>query len=229
MGNTVKHYIPYPEPADAPNIPGDLRGLAEKVDSSLFSTQILQCTSSTRPTGGDLYPGRFIFETDTKAYGIWDGTVWRMWDTNEQTYTTSWQANGTAVGLSLGTGGFIRSKYYRRGSRCRIDLHLNVGNPGFGGGVGNWTFTVPFMPTVRGHFSVKCWAPNAGGNFAGYAYVEGSTTLTSFVPASNSNTTLLQPRNCDLSANLGSGYPYPPGNFTWTTVGDFSIFGEYSI
>lgn len=230
MGTTNVHFIPYPEPGDTPNIPADMQSLAEKVDSSLFLTQIVQCTSSTRPTGGDLFVGRFIFETDTLAYGIWDGTAWRMWDTADQTYTTEWKANGSTAGVNVGTGGGLHSTYVRRGSRCRVDIQMSVGSSGFSGGVGDWTFTVPFTPTYRGHFSVKTWCPNAGGNFPGYAWADpGSTSIHPVVSVSTTNNSLARARNCNLSADPGTGYPTASGNYSWTTVGDFSIYGEYPI
>lgn len=45
------------------------------VDSSLGSVTV--CTSATRPTGGDLYAGKVIFETDTKRMFVYDGAAWR--------------------------------------------------------------------------------------------------------------------------------------------------------
>jgi hypothetical protein len=38
----------------------------------------LVCTSSTRPTGSDLFTGRTIFETDTKNRYFWTGTDWYL-------------------------------------------------------------------------------------------------------------------------------------------------------
>ena len=231
MGTTTTHFIPYPEPADIPNIPQDMRSLAEKVDSSIRTVEVLQCTSTTRPTGGDRAAGRFIYETDTKAYGLWDGTAWKIWDTVEQNYTTTWAANGTSSGLSLGSGGFIDSHYTRQGGRCDLNIRLSVGSSGFGGGVGRWTFTAPFPAArKRGSLTVKAWAPNAGGDFIGHAWIDPpSSTINMVVTAANNNPTMVGLQNCNLQAQPGTGYPYAPGNYTWTTVGDVTIYGNYPI
>lgn len=34
------------------------------------------CTSATRPTGSNTWPGQVIYETDTKITYIWNGTLW---------------------------------------------------------------------------------------------------------------------------------------------------------
>lgn len=39
-------------------------------------SSITACTSSTRPTGGSLFAGLYIFETDTKLTYVWTGTAW---------------------------------------------------------------------------------------------------------------------------------------------------------
>lgn len=40
-------------------------------------TSVTVCTSSTRPTGGSLFTGLFIYETDTKFVYVWDGSAWQ--------------------------------------------------------------------------------------------------------------------------------------------------------
>lgn len=40
------------------------------------ATSIAVCTSTTRPTGGALFNGLGIYETDTKRVYFWDGTAW---------------------------------------------------------------------------------------------------------------------------------------------------------
>jgi hypothetical protein len=39
-------------------------------------TSIIVCTSTTRPTGGSLFTGLAIYETDTKKFYIYDGGAW---------------------------------------------------------------------------------------------------------------------------------------------------------
>lgn len=60
MGTTTKFAIPYPELTDPPDGAGQMKALAQKVDTALAGPLI--CTSTTRPTPT---AGAMIFETDT--------------------------------------------------------------------------------------------------------------------------------------------------------------------
>lgn len=61
MGTTTKFAIPYPELTDPPDGAGQMKALAQKVDTALGGSGFA-CTSTTRPTPT---PGAMIFETDT--------------------------------------------------------------------------------------------------------------------------------------------------------------------
>jgi hypothetical protein len=56
------------------------------------------CTSATRPTGGNLYEGVLITETDTNRVNVYDGSAWQRW---------GWYAAGgrTAYIASISTAG----------------------------------------------------------------------------------------------------------------------------
>jgi hypothetical protein len=56
------------------------------------------CTSTTRPTGGQLVPGLLIFETDTGASRFYDGAQWRGGITQEISVTGGYYViSGTTV------------------------------------------------------------------------------------------------------------------------------------
>lgn len=55
---------------------GNVRG-PQGVPGPVGPTSIVVCTSSTRPVAPDLYTGLAIYETNTKAFYIYDGTAWR--------------------------------------------------------------------------------------------------------------------------------------------------------
>lgn len=69
MGTTALHGYPYPEGQAQPQVHLDLKALADGVD---LDTAV-SCTSTTRPAHR---AGRRIFETDTKASYVSDGTNW---------------------------------------------------------------------------------------------------------------------------------------------------------
>jgi hypothetical protein len=69
MGSTAVHGYPYPEGSDQPQVHLDVKALADDIDQDTF----VPCTSATRPGH---FPGRRIFETDTKATLVSDGSAW---------------------------------------------------------------------------------------------------------------------------------------------------------
>lgn len=69
MGATNLHGYPYPEGADSPQVHLDLQAALEAVDEDTF----IECTAATRPAH---LAGRRIFETDTDATYVSDGTDW---------------------------------------------------------------------------------------------------------------------------------------------------------
>lgn len=73
MDTTTVHHIPYPEPADVPNIPADMQSLAEKVDDSLDNTLKVVPDTAGRPTHAS---GRLIYQEDVKKLYVSDGATW---------------------------------------------------------------------------------------------------------------------------------------------------------
>ncbi len=114
--------------------------LRDALDGKLF----YPCTSTTRPAGTARFTGRMIVETDTKAFGLWDGTAWRMWDTVAQAYTPTWSSTGTAPVLSNGT---ITGEYVRAGSLWHWRAVIT---PGSSTTFGSGEYTITLPTTCRG-------------------------------------------------------------------------------
>lgn len=55
-------------------------------------------TSTTRPTGGNVYTGMEIFESDTKNVMVYDGSVWRFVGNGQSAWTTYTPTFGNITG-----------------------------------------------------------------------------------------------------------------------------------
>jgi hypothetical protein len=66
------------------------------------------CTSATRPTGGSLYEGVIITETDTDRVLYYDGTGWIILSEPDQSWTPTF-----AAGVTVGNGSWSFSTYHR--------------------------------------------------------------------------------------------------------------------
>lgn len=114
MPLSPKSSLRSPVLSDTANVPRDFTNLTSDLDGRLVTT----CTSATRPTGTALYAGAVIYELNTKAYGWYDGSGWRMWD-------TSWQIENNGAKFShSGSGGMTGNtcivKYMRAGKRVTV-------------------------------------------------------------------------------------------------------------
>lgn len=101
------------------------------------------CTSSTRPDNGAngiRFTGQVIFETDTKAYGIWNGTAWRLFDTEWQTYTPTWSTPSNPQPVK--GNGTLTGRYFRAGKKIDLRIEL-VGGSTTTFGTGVFTFSLP--------------------------------------------------------------------------------------
>jgi hypothetical protein len=79
------------------------------------------CTSSTRPTGGNLYEGVIITETDTERVLYYDGTNWVILAEPQQTWTPTW--TNLTIGNATQTG-----RYKRSDGWCDISLTVTLGS-----------------------------------------------------------------------------------------------------
>ncbi|MBK6556159.1 MAG: hypothetical protein IPG16_02735 [Comamonadaceae bacterium] len=116
----------YPDTASAADIPLIAQKLANSVQAALAGREsrfIAVCTSGTRPAAPSA--GALIYESDTKAYGVWNGVAWSMWDTTDQAYTPTWTVDaGTAPSLGNGT---LTGTYRRAGGNITAQIKLVSG------------------------------------------------------------------------------------------------------
>jgi hypothetical protein len=79
------------------------------------------CTSSTRPTGGNLYEGVLITETDTNRILYYDGTGWTIIAEPQVTWTP------TITGLTVGNGSWD-GEYHRSDGWCDFRARFTWGS-----------------------------------------------------------------------------------------------------
>lgn len=85
-------------------------------------------TSLSRPTGASLYPGKYIFESDTLRTMQYDGTGWIIIDEPWQTYTPSW--------TNLTVGNATQTWSYRRTAGvCEVSGSITLGTTSSVGGL----------------------------------------------------------------------------------------------
>lgn len=149
--------------------------------SGLTARQTLVCTSTTRPSHA---AGRIIYETDTGAIAVSDGSAWSFIDTKKQTYTPT--ING--AGFQLGSGGVNKGEYMRQGKLLNIKFTVYLGA---GGSMPNtsdsWTWILPAgitVPTGAGNEqTLAAKVNNANTYHAGaYGYTMASTALQMMIP-----------------------------------------------
>ena len=126
---TPKLQLLAPQGPDLINVLTQIYSNLHRIDDYI-STFV--CTSSTRPTGTNRFVGLKIFETDTEAYGIWDGAQWNMYDTQWQPFTIP--VTSTGSGFNMGTGQSRTGKYMRSGHRCRYQGRAGFGASGVAAG-----------------------------------------------------------------------------------------------
>lgn len=71
-GATSKYALPYPQPADPPNIPGDVQALANLLDSIIAAAY--SGSAANRPAAGK--SGRSYYATDTQELSFDTGSAW---------------------------------------------------------------------------------------------------------------------------------------------------------
>lgn len=94
----------------------------ETITAALLNAQSpTLCTSATRPTGGNLYEGVIITETDTDRVLYYDGTGWICLMEPVQTYTP------TLTNATLGNG-TITGIYHRSDGYCDFRVTFTLGS-----------------------------------------------------------------------------------------------------
>jgi hypothetical protein len=104
------------------------------IEAGIFNADFQTCTSTTRPSTG-LFDGMRIFETDTKAWGIYDATLtkWVMFDTQWQSWAVNLTLGATAATTDLGTGivignGGLAGRFFRTGRKIDLQGYFAVGS-----------------------------------------------------------------------------------------------------
>jgi hypothetical protein len=115
---TTKLKLFKPATTDVVDVVADLNNNYDIVDSAVGDKI---CTSSTRPSGGSLYAGLAIYETDTHQAMVWDGAAWKRKSTVPNTIVIQ-DANlyGSPVGpistvetiVASTTSNLITGEYY---------------------------------------------------------------------------------------------------------------------
>ncbi len=128
-------------------------------------------TSSTRPTGSDLYEGLDIYETDTDRRLEYDGTGWVIMAEPWQTYTP------TLTGMAIGTGGSASNvmSYHRSDGCLDFQWAATFGTSGATFPT-NPTFSLPVAMTDA---EVGFLATYVDGGVARYAGIATSNALGS--------------------------------------------------
>ena len=160
----------------------------------ILQGSVFYCTSATRPTAGSytLYDGLQIFETDTKAIGIYSSGSWVIWDTQWQTYTPAWTSSGTQPALGNGA---VTGKYLRKGKVIEVHIALVAGSTTTYGS-GQYYFSVPFGTIGAVHTSIvivgEAWVINQGNYYmTGMPNIQGNN-LSVFLPVSTASTAMGQ-------------------------------------
>lgn len=79
--------------------------------------RVTTALSTSRPTGSDLYAGKYVYETDTGRTVMYDGTGWVIQNEPVQSYTPTW----TGV-----TNSAVSGSYKRADGFCEFTATITV-------------------------------------------------------------------------------------------------------
>lgn len=170
MPNTARAGLPYPALTATPDVPRDLKALADATDNSLGAPS---CTSTTRPTAGN-YVGRLAFETDTKRLIRWDGTAWAViseYDTGWQDFAPKGYSGGGSTVVST-TLGYARYRMVGKTVTAYAQVTFNAAATG-GAAV---DLPVPARDRVVLAGSAGVFGSSTPADQSGAAYMDGSKT-----------------------------------------------------
>ena len=143
MANTAKNALPYPLGTVQPFVHLDIKSLAEAIDGRLLTVCTEATPSDTRPTGAARYLGAFVYCTDTKAYGMWDGSTWRMEDTSWVETVPTFSTSGSTAIMAPANR---RCRAMRRGAEVTASMSFKWTALGTGEGLGDgfYLFSLPY-------------------------------------------------------------------------------------
>jgi hypothetical protein len=179
------------------------------VDSNIGRITVV--TSTTRPTGANLYAGKYIFESDTGRTLMYDGTGWVIQNEPAQSYTPTW----TGV-----TNNAVSGTYRRADGFCEFTATITINVM-----TGPVTVSLPITALatpVPSQFETVF--VDVSATTAGYFYgvQSASTTVVtlyaSVVNAAAAGNTYV------FSAPLTNAIP-----FTWAANDTISVSGRYRM
>lgn len=225
MAGTTKQNLPFPLGPATPFVHLDLKSLAEAIDGRL----VTYCTESpdTRPTGSARYLGAWICCTDTFAYGFWDGSAWRMVDTQAQLWTPV--VSSTGAPISQGT---FFGRYFRGGKRVQASMRWVTGSLG---GALDTAFTLPpagtpnvtNMPLLRGVANLSI--PGVVGYFLGGVRLSSATQFQIYMPGNETDNKTRVLSNTDAGNGAGAGVPAVPGTYTLVSPAEVTADFDYEL
>lgn len=186
------------------------------------------------------YEGLEAFCLFDSSRAVYANGRWVFFDTKRQDYTTVWTDNAGAT-LNPGSGGSLSASYWRKGASAAIRIAVTFSPTGAGiqTGGGGFKFTMPWTLSgseLEATLLVKSYAPNAGGNFAGSAYVTVGTNIAKpLLPFNRAGSALGDASNADSTLATGTGVPQAINlaQYTWGATGggsgggSLTIYGDY--
>lgn len=185
---------------------------AVHVDALEFAiNQYIICTSSTRPTGANLYEGVCIYETNTNRKLMYDGTGWIILSEPMQTFTPAY-GGVTEAGATTNNG------YYKRSDGwCHFSTHFTCNTTNITGAV---VLTLPIAAGVGTNCSMfrGVCNDNSGGSYPGFISDTGLSPTTVELKVMFATSTYAQP------AAISSVAP-----FSWGAGDSFYMSGHYPM
>jgi len=164
------------------------------------------------------YEGKSAFCLFDGSTAFYAGGRWVFHDNRRQDYATVWTDN---AGNILSSGGPVTASYWRKGSIAAVRIAVVFGTA-INTGAGGFKFTVPWtLSASEGEATllVKAFVPNAGGNYAGTAYVTaGTNSAHPLLPFNRAGSALGDVSNADSTLATGTGVPLAT-NLNWYTWG----------
>lgn len=159
----------------------DLNNNFDTIDINIGS---IICTSTTRPTGGSLFAGLGIYETDTGFEYIYDGSTWQpaafATGSLQRLATVDEGSDSAAISTVETQVGSIVAAVVS-GKKYQISLNIKIAQS-----VGGDTFVWNLKQDTSGGTSVDAWA-NVAGTTSGTMF----TPRISFTAAATANKTFV--------------------------------------
>lgn len=183
--------------------------------------RVTTALSTSRPTGSDLYAGKYVYETDTGRTVMYDGTGWVIQNEPAQSFTPTWASGVTTTG-GTNTGTYHRSDGY-------IDLSASF-TLGVGSAIsGNVTLTLPIVGATGltgANFEVLYLNSSASHTYIGIVSAT-TTTLTLLASQVEAAAATVSVYSAALAANVPFRVAAAAEN--WGTGDAIYVAGRYRM